>query len=94
MPVVGCSVSHSFERARQAARAAAAARLESGETLSADVPDACHATSPHGDPADGWPVREDGGEYDIPDLLRDEDYEPDPALYDAAYEHTEGHWRR
>jgi hypothetical protein len=39
-------------------------------------------------PAADWQVREEG-EYYIPDLLTDEDYEPDPALSDAADAHTE-----
>jgi hypothetical protein len=41
------------------------------------------------DPAAAWQVREEQDEYEIPDLLKDEDYEPEPVLYDAAYEHTE-----
>jgi hypothetical protein len=49
----------------------------------------CRPVSPHGDPAVAWQVREDEGEYDIPDLLKDRSYEPDPALYDAAHAHTE-----
>ena len=35
-----------------------------------------------------WQVREEF-EYYIPDLLTDDDYEPDPALSDAADAHTE-----
>lgn len=52
--------------------------------------DICRAASPHGDSAAGWQVREDGDEYDIPDLLGHEDYEPEAVLSDAACEHTEG----
>jgi hypothetical protein len=40
------------------------------------------------DPAVGWQVREEG-EYYIPDPSEDEDYDPDPALFDAAEAHTE-----
>ena len=52
-------------------------------------PNICRAASPHGDPAAGGQVREHGDEYDIPDLLGDEDYEPEAVLSHAAYEHTE-----
>jgi hypothetical protein len=45
-------------------------------------------TSARPRPAADWQVREEG-EYYIPDLLTDEDYEPDPALSDAADAHTE-----
>jgi hypothetical protein len=53
------------------------------------LPAICRPASPHGDPAVAWQVREDEGEYDVPDLLNDRSYEPDPALYDAAHAHTE-----
>ncbi len=47
--------------------------------------DICRAASTHGDFAAGCQVREDGDEYDIPDLLGHEDYEPEAVLSDAAY---------
>jgi hypothetical protein len=50
-------------------------------------PATCHASARRR-PAAGWQIREEG-EYYIPDLLTDEDYEPDPALSDAADAHTE-----
>lgn len=53
------------------------------------LPATCRAASPHLGRAAGWQVREEG-EYYVPDLLKDESYEPDPALHDAAYAHTEG----
>jgi hypothetical protein len=40
------------------------------------------------DPVVGWQVREEG-EYYIPDPSEDEDFDPDPALFDAAEAHTE-----
>lgn len=48
----------------------------------------CRAAPPHGDPAPSWLVREDTGEYDIPDLLKDADYASDAELYAAANEHA------
>jgi hypothetical protein len=50
-------------------------------------PATCHAPA-HRRPSAGWQVREED-EYYIPDLLTDDDYEPDPALSDAADVHTE-----
>ena len=53
----------------------------------------CRAASPHGDGPARWQVREEEGEYDIPDLLKDADYASDAELYDAADEHAR-HLRR
>ena len=53
------------------------------------LPNICRAASLPSDPATGWQVREDGEEYEIPDLLGDEDYEPEAVLSHAAFEHTE-----
>lgn len=71
-----------------------AAVLPKGPEIRAyPLPDTCRTASPHGDPAAGWPVREDTGEYDIPDLPKDADYVSDAELYDAAEEHAR-HLRR
>lgn len=53
------------------------------------LPAACRATAPHGDPARGRQLRENQGEYVIPDPMEDENCEPDPELLDAAEAHTE-----
>jgi multidrug resistance efflux pump len=53
------------------------------------LPTACHAISSHGDPAPGWQVREEQGEYDIPDPMEDEHFEPDRELFHAANAYTE-----
>lgn len=79
---------------RPAPLAAVAVRRAAGLTkhpgiCACSLPAICRPVSPHGDPANGWQVREEEGEYDLPDLLKDRSYEPDPALYDAAYAHTE-----
>lgn len=50
-------------------------------------PATCHASA-RPRPTAGWQVREEDEHY-IPDLLTDEDYEPDPALSDAADAHTD-----
>jgi hypothetical protein len=52
------------------------------------LPAICRAASPHPDPAAHWQVREES-EYYIPDPMEDENYDPDPALFDAAEAHTE-----
>jgi hypothetical protein len=79
---------------RPARLAAVASRPAAGPTKhpgirAYPVPATCHTASSRGDLAAGWQVREDTDEYDIPDLLGDDDYEPEPVLYDAAYEQTE-----
>jgi hypothetical protein len=53
------------------------------------LPTACRETSSQSDPAPGWQVLEKEGEYDIPDPTEDENYEPDPELFDAADAQTE-----
>lgn len=53
------------------------------------LPASCRVASGHTGPDARWPVLEESGEYEIPDLLRDESYSPDRALFDAAEEHTE-----
>jgi hypothetical protein len=53
------------------------------------LPTTCRAISSHGDPAPAWQIREEEGEYDIPDPMEGENYEPDPDLFDAADAHTE-----
>jgi hypothetical protein len=78
---------------RPAPLSAVAGRRDAGPTKHPGIrayslPATCRAASPHLDPAAAWQVREEG-EYYIPDLLKDRNYEPDPALYDAAYAHTE-----
>lgn len=83
---------------RPAALASVAVRPAAGLTKRPEirtyaVPAPCRAVSSHGDPAAGWPVREDEGEYDIPDLLKDADYASDADLYHAADEHAR-HLRR
>jgi hypothetical protein len=66
-----------------------AGRTKHPEIRVYELPATCRpAPSPRFDPAAGWQVREEG-EYYIPDLLKDDNYEPDPALYDAAAAHTE-----
>jgi hypothetical protein len=52
------------------------------------LPTTCRAGFLLREPGVAWQIREEGGEYDVPDLLQNEDYEPDPELYDAAYDHT------
>jgi hypothetical protein len=70
---------------RPAPLAAAVAGLMKRSGIRAySLPSACRTTSLHGDPAAGWQVREEEGEYDIPDPTEDENYEPDPELFDAA----------
>lgn len=74
--------------------AAVAARPAAGLTKRPGIrayslPTICRATSSHGDPAPSCQIREKEGEYDIPDPTEDENYEPDPELFDAADEHTE-----
>ena len=81
-----------------AALAVVAARPAAGLTKGPGIrayplPATCRTASLHGDPAAGWPLREDGGEYDIPDLLKDADYATDAELYTAAEEHAR-HLRR
>jgi hypothetical protein len=79
---------------RPAPLSAVAGRRDAGPTKHPgirvyELPATCRpAPSPRFDPAAGWQVREEG-EYYILELLKDRNYEPDPALYDAAYAHTE-----
>jgi hypothetical protein len=53
------------------------------------LPTACRAISSHGDPTPAWQVREEQGEYDIPDPREDENFEPDRELFHAADAYTE-----
>jgi hypothetical protein len=53
------------------------------------LPTACRAASPHGNPAPAWQIREEEGEYDIPDPTEDANCESDPELFEAAEAHTE-----
>lgn len=52
------------------------------------LPTTCRAASPHLDPVTRQ-IREKEDKYHIPDPTEDENYEPDPAHFDAADRHTE-----
>jgi hypothetical protein len=79
---------HPVHLAAVATRAAAGLTKRSG-IRARSFPTACRAASLHGNPAPAWQVQEEEGEYDIPDPMEDENFEPDPELFDAADAHTE-----